>query len=412
MAAEGQALAEILRGMPREERVPVLSRLISDRVATKLGLPEESIDTNAPFGQLAPVLSNIPTRWSQLIQPFVVECLGIRHFHLYEASLTNTIGQLASYLASELDPVPVPAEPLANADPNGPWAWSTPTPFHGTSRVSGKMAFVLCTGRSGTSLFRSMLGCHDQVYAPNELHLVNFDNMGQRREDMHRLWQHWMDVGLLETLRDEFGLSRWDGILKVKQLADQSVPVAQVYDLIQSRMAGRWLIDKTPTYSRHPLWLQRAEQMFDSPRYIFMTRHPYAVMDSFMRARFYRYSGDIWGDSGSNPWHAAEAFWAQTNRNILEFVQQIPASRWMRVNYEGLMQDTPGVLSQVCEFLSIPFDERMLDPYLQERKVASNLQDRAQVDHSIGETWREKRPPHQLSQLTRQVADKLGYPLP
>ncbi|MGO8756457.1 MAG: sulfotransferase family protein [Gallionellaceae bacterium] len=412
MANVDFVLVEYLKELPREQRIPPLAQELAARIATMLGMQKDGIDIDAPFGHLAPALTNIPMRWSELLEPLVKEVLGFRYFHLHEASLSNTIRELASYLACELDPVPIPTEPLDEHNSNRQSGWAPPLPYQGTSQVEGNMAFVLGSGRSGTSLFRTMLSCHDRIFAPNELHLLNFDDMGQRRADIQRLWQQWMDVGLVETLHAEFGLTQWEAILEVKKFADSSLPVAQVYANIQSRMAGRWLIDKTPSYARHPVLLERAEQMFVNPRYFFMTRHPYAVMDSYVRSRFYRLYGNIWGAFGANPWHTSEFYWTTMNRNILDFLKQIPTSRWMRVTYEGLMLETEKVLSEACQLLSVPFDERMLEPYQSGISITGYLKERKRVEHGLAEAWRDKRPPHQLSRLTRQVAEELGYELP
>lgn len=403
---------ENLRALPEEQWARVIAGEFSDHVAATLGVQANSIDIEAPFEEIAPAFKDIPMRWHQLLAPWAKQHLGFRAFHLYEASLSNSIAELSRYLAIELRPIPVPQLALGHHNTFWKWGWGEPKPFQGESQVQGNNAFVLGSGRSGTSLFRSMLACHEQIFAPNELHLLYFDDMGQRRSDIQRLWQQWMDVGLIETLQTEFGMTYWDAILKIKQFADESMPVEDVYKLIQSKMSGRWLVDKTPAYSRHPDWLNRAEQMFDKPRYLFMTRHPYAVMDSFIRSRFYRYSSSIWGLSSNNHWHKAELYWSATNRNILDFLKQIPESRQMRISYEDLMQDTANVQQAACQFLSIPYDGSILDPYNQPgHEVASNLRERNRVVHTNAEVWRDKRPPHPLSELTHQVAEELGYPL-
>jgi hypothetical protein len=407
-------LVEHLKQIPREQRITPLAQELAARIAARLDLQQDGIDIDAPFADIAPVLANVPTRWSQLFEPLVKEVLGFQAFHLYETSQSNTVRELASYLAGELDPVPIPVEPLDEHISSQQWdsGWTPLQPYQGTTQVGGNTAFVLGTGRSGTSLFRTMLSCNDRIFSPNELHLLNFNDMGQRRADIQRLWQHWMDVGLVETLITEFGLPQWEAILEVKKYADSALPVDQVYAIIQSRMAGRWLIDKTPAYTRHPLCLQRAEQMFVSPRYFFMTRHPYAVMDSFMRGRFYRYNGNPSGSSATNPWHAAELYWTRANLNILEFLKQVPALRWQRIRYEDLMLDTGQTLDAACQFLAVPFDARMQEPYQSGIKIPGNLQNRSRVDHALAAAWRNKRPPHQLSRFTRQVAEQLGYELP
>lgn len=76
------------------------------------------------------------------------------------------------------------------------------------------------------------------------------------------------------------------------------------------------------------------------------------------------------------------------------------------------MQETAKSQQAVCQFLSIPYDEKIMDPYSAlGDSIASNLQGRSRVEHSNADVWRDKRPHHQLGDLTRKVADELGYPL-
>ena len=400
-----------LRSLPREQRVEPLTKSFKEWMAEKLSIAADSIDCNARFGEISPVLDNDSMRWRLLITPWVKEKVGFRAFHLYEVTRINTVNQLAEYISQEMEPLAIPESSLNEVDIAGHWGWAEPEPYHGDSRVNGKMVFVLGAGRSGTSLFRSMLNCNDNVYAPNELHLVNFDNMATRRDQLNRLSQQWMNVGLVETFQTLFGMSDLQAIQEVNRFAEHSVPVEEVYQKIHTKLADQWLVDKTPAYAQHPMWLQRCEQMFENPRFIYMTRHPYGVMDSYISKRFYRYSAEIWGKSPKNAWHQAELFWTMLNKNIMEFVAGIPQERVLRITYENLMQDTKRVISDVCEFLSIPFEEIMLRPYSPDGYISSNISERSDIDHGLGEAWRDKQPPHEIGSLTRQVAQQLGYSL-
>lgn len=401
--------ASELRKLPIEERIPLLVGSLTERLSELLHLDVSRVDPDLPFKRIAPVLANVAMRWNELLRPWVKETLGFSDFHLFESSLTDSIRQLAEYLAYELEDIPIPSEPPSfKEDPNG-WGWAQPEPYISNTRVLGNMLFILGTGRSGTSLFRSMLDCHDRIYAPEELHLANFSNMRQRRDDMRRLAQQWMDIGLIDVQRSLFGHSEWEAILMVNQFADQALPVEQVYQSIFDALKNKWLVDKTPNYARSTIWLQRTADMFSSPRYIFITRHPFAVMDSFIRKRFHRFTADIWGVPDTNAWHQAETFWYVPNRNILEFLSTLPCDQWLHISYESLMQDTTATLSRVCEFLSLPYLETMCDPYRDSSHITNYLQDRCKIDHQHALAWPEMKPPAPLSPLTHELAKRLGY---
>jgi hypothetical protein len=406
------ALGDRLRSLSREERIPILIEALKEHTAIVSGISQDAINPDAPFVELSPLLGEVFTRNKHLIKPWVKKSLGIPSFWQYETSLCNSIAQLAVYLAGELESGT--AETAIFSDPyeGGGWGWPAPAAYQGEPLAHGRMAFVLGAGRSGTTLFRSMLSGHRQIYSPGELHLLPFDDMGQRQEALVRLQQNWMNAGLLDVLGEQFGMEQWEALAEIKTLADRKVPIVEIYRRIREHLGNCWLIDKSPAYSLHPVWLQRAEQMFVDSRYLFMTRHPYAVMDSFVKRRFHRYSASIWGFAADNPWQAAEKYWALSNRHALDFIRDKPASRWLRVRFEDLLQNTGEVQEAVCRLLSLPFDEQMLDPYQPGRSLAPELKKRSQVESDLSEAWRKIRPPHKLSPFTLKVAEELGYEMP
>jgi hypothetical protein len=406
------ALGDRLRSLPREERIPLLIEALKGHTAAVSGIAQESINPDAPFVELSPLLGDVVTRNKHLIKPWIKTYLGFPSFWEYEASLGNSISQLASYLAGELDPVTPATATFDNPYDGGEWRWPAPAAYRAEPLAHGRMAFVLGAGRSGTTLFRSMLSGHKKIYSPDELHLLPFDDMGQRQESLIRLQQKWMNVGLQDVLSEQFGLTHWDAMAEINTLAAQRVPIVEIYRRIRERLGNHWLIDKTPAYSIHRVWLQRAEQMFVDAKYLFMTRHPYAVMDSFVKRRFHRYSANIWGFTADNPWQAAEKYWALSNRHTLDFLQNLAASRWLRVRFEDLMQNTGEAQEAVCRLLSLPFDERMLNPYQPGRSLAPELKKRSQVERDLSEAWKKTRPPHKLSSFTLQVAEELDYEMP
>ena len=50
--------------------------------------------------------------------------------------------------------------------------------------TSSQLCFLLSAPRSGSTLLRKMIGCHPDVYAPMELHLMSYINFKQRREEL------------------------------------------------------------------------------------------------------------------------------------------------------------------------------------------------------------------------------------
>ena len=63
------------------------------------------------------------------------------------------------------------------------------------------------------------------------------------------------------------------------------------------------------------------------------------------------------------------------------------------MQYEQLVRDTTPVMTRVCEFLEIPFDERVLQPYdgKKERMMGGlgdpNILQHKGIEKGLGESW-------------------------
>jgi chromosome segregation protein len=92
----------------------------------------------------------------------------------------------------------------------------------------------------------------------------------------------------------------------------RDLSIQAVYDRLQQLMDGRRLVDKSPTYGLSLATLQRAETMFEQARYIHLVRHPYAVIDSFVRQRMHK----LFDLEPADPYRLAEQVWRVSNQNI------------------------------------------------------------------------------------------------
>src|SRR5262249_31497398 len=143
--------------------------------------------------------------------------------------------------------------------------------------------FILCSPRSGSTLLRVMLAGHPGLFSPPELHLLPFQGMKERRE---KLGSSYLTEGLQRALIELGGLDAAESKREVERLEKEDASVQSVYELLQGKSAPRKLIDKSPTYASDFGALQRAEMMFQGAKYIHLVRHPYSVIESFVRMRF------------------------------------------------------------------------------------------------------------------------------
>jgi acyl carrier protein len=333
-------------------------------------------------------------------------------FYLTDLEGISTLQELANHIADELDP-PAPTAPYADPHAGAQWAWPEPRPYPHTIEHKQPMVLLLGVHRSGTTLLRTMLTGHPSLFGPPELYLLNVDSMGDFRAQMTRLGNPWYRMGLIQTFAHLENVPMEQAEAKVRRLEDEDAPMHLVYREISQLANGRLLVDKTPTYLAHAGWPARAEQMFDQPKYLYLVRHPYAVIESWMRMRVQQVVRDHYGVWDDNPWLHAEKAWAAWNQNALDLLRKIPAERHHLVRYEDLVTEPVQTQRNICRFLGIPFDEALLDPYSGERLINGvgdgNFTQHREVDARMATAWKNHRPPLELSPFTKQVAVQLGY---
>ena len=166
----------------------------------------------------------------------------------------------------------------------------------------------------------------------------------------------------------------------------------------------------------------RAATLFESPKYILLVRHPSAVIESFLRGRYDRLIGPrLFKEADPDPYVVAETIWATSNRNLLQFLAMVKPERQYLVHYEELVSDPVRVMSGLCRFLGVAFDEAVLHPYDGQHKRMSggvgdvgdpNFLQHTRIDPSRGEAWKKINLPRLLDDTTRELALRLGYELP
>jgi amino acid adenylation domain-containing protein len=282
-----------------------------------------------------------------------------------------------------------------------------------------RAVFVLSPPRSGSTLLRVMLAGSRRLFAPPELELLGFETMGERAAELSGRFGLWRE-GAVRAVMEALGcaLEEAGGILA--RLEEEDAPVRDVYRRLQEWTAGRTLVDKTPSYALDRSVLERAEEIFDEPLYVHLLRHPYGTVASFEEAKleqvFFR------------PRHSftrrqlAELIWRVSHRNILDFLAGVPAGRQLRVRFEDLVRNPRAEVERLCDFLEIPFEEGMLDPYADgEKKMTDGVHaasrmlgdvkfhTHAGVDPGVADRWRSLYRRDFLADGTWQLARELGY---
>ncbi|MCC0177306.1 alpha/beta fold hydrolase [Waterburya agarophytonicola K14] len=287
-----------------------------------------------------------------------------------------------------------------------------------TSLLTEKLpaaAFILSSPRSGSTLLRVMLAGHPDLSSPPELHLLPFETMQEREAE---LGVSQLGEGLKRAFMTLKDISAEESQALVESLIQENLSVAHVYQMLQQLAGERLLLDKSPTYASNRETLNKAENIFNNAKYIHLVRHPYSVIESFTRMRMDK----LVGSGKSDPYEMAELIWRNSNQNIINFAEDIDRDRYHLVYYEDLVSKPRQVMTEICQFLDVPFNEAVLTPYQGDRMTDGvsntamsvgdpNFLDRQTIDAKLAETWREIELPKPLGIYTQQLAQQLKYEL-
>ena len=297
-----------------------------------------------------------------------------------------------------------------------------------STRKNPPAVFILAPPRSGTTLLRVMLGGHPGLFAPPELELLGFNDL---RERARRCAEHdtfWLQ-GTVRALMELHGCSADEAWQRMAQFEAQELDTGDFYRVLQDAAPERLLVDKTPFYSVSLDILRQAEALFDGALYIHLQRHPLGMIRSFENARMERISAGhpyaaplaALAESGSST-GMAELLWWQCNQNIVDFLATIPAERQHCVKFEDLTAQPRATVQAMCDFLGLPVDGAMLDPYQDKQRRMTDgvhaeghmlgdikFHTHQKIDAQVAESWRDTYKEDFLSPDTWALAGRLGY---
>jgi hypothetical protein len=180
--------------------------------------------------------------------------------------------------------------------------------------------FILSPVRSGSTLLRVLLDSHSQVRAPHEMHLRTL------HVHLDRDFTAQAMKGL-EVDRDELEHLLWDRVLHNEL----------------TRSGKKIIVDKTPP---NTLVWPRLHRCWPQARYLFLLRHPGAVVSSLVNRR-------------------KDPDLAEIHAEVLHYAEKLDAARQAigghTLTYEALTNEPAKVLREICDFLGVAWEADMLD---------------------------------------------------
>jgi len=284
-----------------------------------------------------------------------------------------------------------------------------------TGRPIPQVVFLLSPFRSGSTLLRVMLAGHQGLFAPPELELLAFRTMAERR-DVYSGRNRFATEGLLRAVMDLHGYDADRAREVVAEAESEGLTIGGFYRRLQEWAGSRLVVDKTPSYALDLWTMRRAERMFENPLYVHLIRHPRATIDSYLEAKMDQVYGFPFP-----PGEQAELVWTLAHRNILTFLEEVPAERQHRLRFEDLVKDPRGSMVALSRFLGLEMEEAMLEPYQGQRMTDGlhagtrmmgdpKFHQHRGIDANVADRWQQAE--GTLAAESWSLAVDLGYPAP
>lgn len=253
--------------------------------------------------------------------------------------------------------------------------------------------FILGVPRSFTSVVSTMVGRHPQLYGLPETHLFGYETLAEWwRGAAEANWP--LNHGLLRAVAElHFGgqtettVRRASGWLRRRL----HLTTGAVLEGLAERVYPRILVEKSPSIAWNVESMRRAYAMFPQARFIHLIRHPRSHGESVLKALAWKRKE--WKEKLGRPLPSShwvlllctfpppppspgedtevtpaveecldpQWSWYALNRNILEFLADVPAARVLRIRGEELLTDPDVALPALAVWLGLGDDPESIE---------------------------------------------------
>lgn len=274
--------------------------------------------------------------------------------------------------------------------------------------------YIFGAGRSGTTLFRSILNAHPNIVVPLESYFI------LHLQGTYRHITNWSEP-IIKSFIDDLYTDRpfrlvwriprqeieqaFEAHREIRSFQEACDIVRMTFQNSYKTKDIQWIGDKKPMYTYFTLRMMR---LFPESKIIHMVRDPRGVGLGHLKT--FNFSDAM----------AIGHMWAYSNRRIAKLKELYP-NQYFLLKYEDLIRDTEGTIRKVCTFLGAPFEQEMLN-YQQKvnarfEKYTETMKDRHRnllkpIDLKIAERWKTELSPKQrryIELVTWEVAKDFGY---
>ncbi|WP_067148929.1 sulfotransferase family protein [Pseudotamlana agarivorans] len=273
--------------------------------------------------------------------------------------------------------------------------------------------FIVGAGRSGNTLLRAILDTNENVVVPPELysfkHIIK-TALKNRFLTWEKLCCKVVDVFFNTPDTDVWEIDRAKLTADLLSYKKEHQNIAKLaicfheYYAKNRKKTGALIGDKTPLNSYNLWWIHK---LYPEAKYIHMHRDGRDVVMSYKKSGLYK--------TYTNAAHR----WNNSVNNVHAFERKFNMTpKVHKCGYEDLVLNTETVIQNVCKFLQVPFNTKMITSYQKQFKSMgdttkfshhSNVQ-KSVFTSSIGK-WQkmDKEKLEQITPIMEKNLKKLSY---
>lgn len=222
-----------------------------------------------------------------------------------------------------------------------------------------KQAFIVGTGRCGTTWLAQMLNSNPVLCVPPEIQLLfEYSSNGDRLHEAYLLAnEQGLDSEQLISIIERCCPHNLDQFFDYPEFCRRDTTpkhsfgafVSAFYAAVAQSHGKSWLIEQTPWYGQR---LDLVTGLFPEAKFIHVVRDGRDVALSFARTAWWHRSARL----NLSRWQR------EIKKIALDAKLLLKPEAYLEVKYENLVSDTTAELRRICEFLGVDFVPQMLDP--------------------------------------------------
>jgi hypothetical protein len=209
--------------------------------------------------------------------------------------------------------------------------------------MQDRLIFLIGAPRSGTTLLARMLGAHSAIHGRAEPHLITpIAHLGYFASVQKAPYDPFNAEQAIHEFVADLPRGEADYLDALRAYTDT------LYGRMLATVPGkRFFLDKTPAYA---LVLPFLAKLYPGARYIVLTRHPLAVLSSYVESFF---AGDYRVAVDHNP---ILARYVPALAHLLR-TRPVP---FVHVRYEELVRDPETHFRRICDHLELAFEAQAI----------------------------------------------------